>query len=686
MVIDGDASHDTSRHGQFSECAVAGTTGARTPPRDSILDAVVEVVAERGVTDASVDRVLARTGLSRRAFYACFEDLEECLVAVLDGALRRAAPLVVEAFTREGGAWWEGMRAALAAMLVFFESEPALARVCLVEVQGAGPRVREHRERIFEAFRGLVVERIESEVSHASPLAAEGLFASVVGIVNARLLARESRPLVELLGPVMGIIVGPFMDEAQVEREIERGNELAQKLLAGREQEGQPEPALSGRLPGVVEGLSGEVSETGEIPAAPREDLGPAEDARAGVVARLRARREELVQAIFTRIRAGALAGSGDDDAEYVEGLRATVVAAVDYVLEGIERGEDDGSPPTPIPAVASEQARRAARIGVPLETVLRRYLVGHTLFERFVMDEVARSDLGGWGLDQREAVQGALRAQAAVLDRLLERIAAEYGAELERIGRSPEQRRAEQVRGLLEGGALDGAGLDYELEDRWHLGVIATGAGAAQAVRMLAVGADRRLLSVAQGGGSVWAWLGGRERFAIGEAELAMLGAVACADVLLALGEPARGLQGWRLTHQQAQAALVVALRRSEPERVTRYADVALLASALKDEALGKALLDVYVAPLEGGFGERGTLLRETLRAYLGAERSVSSAAAVLKVDRKTVASRLRTIEQRLGRSLHPCPAELEVALLLDELNPALASSDIQTAQRKFV
>ena len=82
----------------------------------------------------------------------------------------------------------------------------------------------------------------------------------------------------------------------------------------------------------------------------------------------------------------------------------------------------------------------------------------------------------------------------------------------------------------------------------------------------------------------------------------------------------------------------------------------------------LAGALLDVYIAPLEDVRGG-GAVLRETLRAYLAAERSVSSAAAALGVDRKTVESRLRTIEKRLGRSLHPCPAELEVALELDEL-----------------
>jgi AcrR family transcriptional regulator len=641
----------------------------------------VEVVAEHGVTDASVELVLARTGASRRTFYACFEDLDECLVAVLDGALARAVPLIAGAFGDSAPThpWWEGMRAALAAMFVFFESEPELARVCLLEVQAAGPRVREHRERIFEAFRALVVERIESDVSHASPLAAEGLLASVVGIVNARLVARDSRPLVELLGPVMGIIVGPFMDEAGVEREIERGNQLARELLEGRGGEGS---GVELQVPG--------------LPLDPSSGALSAEDVRAGVVERLRARRDELVREIFARMRAGALASSGDDDAEYVAGLRATVVAAVEYVLEGIERGEGWIGP---IPAVASEQARRAARVGVPLETVLRRYLVGHTLFEQFVMDEAERSGLS----EQREALRGALRAQAAVLDRLLERIAEEYGDELVRIGRSPEQRRAERVRRLLDGGDPgEAAGLDYDLEDRWHLGVIAAGAGAAPAVRELALRADRRLLSVAQGQEGVWAWLGGRDRFAVGEIErvigpgsksnppadgiesdrIGSGGRGSHSSVVLAIGEPAWGIEGWRSTHQQAQAALVVALRRNGSPRngiprngipptrggATRYADVALLATALKDEGLGRALLEVYIAPLEDARGN-GPSLQRTLRAYLASECNASSAAAALGVARRTVENRLRTIEERLGRTLHPCPAEIEVALELDEL-----------------
>jgi AcrR family transcriptional regulator len=225
MGSDGDASHDASQRAQFSDDRVARMQRAR------ILDAVVEVVAERGVAGASVRLVIARAKVSSRTFYECFAGSDECLVAVLDGALARATPLVVRAFAQEDS-WQNGMRRALAAMLAFFDEEPALTRVCLVEMGTASPVVREHRERILEAFRALVLARIQSDVSHPSPLAPEGVLGSVISIVNARLIAPERAPLIELLGPLMGIIVGPFMDKGDVEREIERGNDLAHKIQA----------------------------------------------------------------------------------------------------------------------------------------------------------------------------------------------------------------------------------------------------------------------------------------------------------------------------------------------------------------------------------------------------------------------------------------------------------------------
>lgn len=432
-----------------------------------------------------------------------------------------------------------------------------------------------------------------------------------------------------------------------------------------------------------------------------QDDVGRVEDVRATVVARLRARQPELVRRIFARVRGDGFPRVGVDDAEYVAGLGAAVEAAVEYVITVIERG---GEGVGPIPVVVCEQARRAARFGVSLDMVLRRYVVGHSLLEEVIMEEPARGEREGWALGHREALREALRAQASVLDRLLAAITSEYGDELARVGRSPEQRRYERVRRLLEGDAVDGDELDYDLAG-WHVGAIARGGGCERVLRDLALGLDRRLLCVQAGHETVWAWLGSPRALEVGVLERALRGAfrfrsevvgsasgvvgsevavggfgVAGEDphglpavVWFAVGEPARDLKGWRLTHRQAQAASVVAQRRdgSEPGGVTRYGEVMLLAAALKDEALGRALVDVYIAPLEGSRGGSPALC-ETLRAYLAAECSASSAAAALGVARKTVASRLRTIEERLGRSLHPCPAEIEVALELDALTAA--------------
>ena len=103
-----------------------------------------------------------------------------------------------------------------------------------------------------------------------------------------------------------------------------------------------------------------------------RRGAGSDDAVRAGAVARLRARRGELIETIFRKVQEGAFAGAGDDDAEYLAGLRAAFAAAVEIGLQGIERGAERAGP---IPAAAVEQARRAACTGVSLDTVLRRYV-----------------------------------------------------------------------------------------------------------------------------------------------------------------------------------------------------------------------------------------------------------------------------------------------------------------------
>lgn len=381
---------------------------------------------------------------------------------------------------------------------------------------------------------------------------------------------------------------------------------------------------------------------------------------RSALVTRLRARRSDFADAIFAHVRGvsplAGDAGADEDDVEYEAGLRAGVAAAIDYSFRSSTRGAGSSGS---IPAAVAEQARRAARNGVSLDSVLLRCATGRALLADLVMREARELP--------NEALRNVLATQASSLDRLMAAIATEYRGELERVQRSPEQRRAELVRELLKDALVDTSEFDYQF-DAWHLGLIATGVAASKTVGGLAARLGCELLSVSRGDVTAWAWLGSRRRLAIAEVE-AMASMKLAGDTSLAMGEPCEGVDGWRLTHRQAQEAMLVSMHKSQC--LTRYSDVLLLAAGLRNDTLAKSLQAIYLSPLNTD-PTGGVALRQTLSAYFAADHNVKAAAAALGVDRGTVRKRLQTIERRLGRSPHTCQAELQVALGLEGLHKA--------------
>jgi hypothetical protein len=376
---------------------------------------------------------------------------------------------------------------------------------------------------------------------------------------------------------------------------------------------------------------------------------------RAEIAARLESRRPEMEEVILTR--ASAVPDPAlEQDIQYRQGLRTAIRAAVGFGLAGIEHGEDRCGP---APPEVLAQARYASRLRVGLQVVLRRYAVGYSALSDFLMQEIGGESTGASPAE----LYPLQRELTALFDRLVHAVSSEYEDESRQI--APSQRQAQRVRRLLSGELIDTADLDYNF-DAWHLGVIAAGPGAERALRQTAADLDRRLLLlVEEVGQTVCGWLGGRREF--DQEQLSDLSASARPRrASLAIGAPAQGLRGWRLTHRQAKAAMSVALRR--PQRLTRYVDVALLASILRDDDQIEFLTETYLAPLTAE-RDGGEALRETLRAYFAAARNVSSTAAALGVSRKTVNNRIQTIESHVGRPISTCAAELEIGLCLDQL-----------------
>lgn len=373
---------------------------------------------------------------------------------------------------------------------------------------------------------------------------------------------------------------------------------------------------------------------------------------RAELVPRLRERSPELSETIFARVYALS-EPTGNEDAEYVEGLRRAVRQGVEHSLKTLEYG-DEIDDEIAFPRAIEEQARRAARSGVGLEMILRRYAAGDRMLGEFILEEAGdRFSI--------QTLRQLMRAQAPHVDHLMASMASAYMQELERIRSSPATRKRKAVERLLEGGQpADAEPLDYEF-DGWHVGLIVGGLEATQAVRRLATALGCVPLIVPRGEGAVWAWLGGRQKIEFKTLE-GLVGDGLCWSV----GEARESLEGWRLTHAEAQAAHQVMLQK--PRKLVRGSAVLLEAAVLRDEEVANSLSETYLQPLVDAAA--GDALKETLRAYLSAGRNAATAAAALGVDRHTVQRRLRKAEEALGRLLHTCHAELEVALALDELD----------------
>jgi AcrR family transcriptional regulator len=196
--------------------------------RGRMLAATAEAVEEVGYARLTVAQVIGRAKVSRKTFYDVFLDREDCFLAAFDEATARIQTLAVDAYEGESS-WREGMRASLTALLAFLQSEPGLAKLCVIEALGAGPRVLARRgevlnqvERIVDLGRKAPGARAGRSAREPADITAEGIVGAVFAVLHTRLLAGGRKPLTDLVGPLMSIIVLPYLGARVASNELTR--------------------------------------------------------------------------------------------------------------------------------------------------------------------------------------------------------------------------------------------------------------------------------------------------------------------------------------------------------------------------------------------------------------------------------------------------------------------------------
>jgi hypothetical protein len=234
------------------------------------------------------------------------------------------------------------------------------------------------------------------------------------------------------------------------------------------------------------------------------------------------------------------------------------------------------------------------------------------------------------------------------------------YQRGVERAAANGEHHRFQAMKGLLEADPLAGSHFDVDL-NHYHLGFVAWGEGADDAVRKLGGALGRPVLLTLRLHNNWWGWISGsRPLDPRGQEKLRSFDPGP--GIRIAFGLEGFGEAGLRSTNHQALRAQWVA---PAGPSVIHYGDVAIEALATEAEGDARAFVTHELLGIDDA-SAASERLRDTLAAYFAAELNAASAGAALGVHHQTVTNRLRVIEERLGHPLGTRHLELALALRL--------------------
>lgn len=379
------------------------------------------------------------------------------------------------------------------------------------------------------------------------------------------------------------------------------------------------------------------------------------------------------VMARVLHARIPEIGGVREQGAMFAE-TEACCATHVDDILGLLEAG---GS----VDDIAAPDCGREYAVGfvhrrIPLAALMRAYRVGQNhLWETFA--QRLRS------ADDPAAAQGLQIATALLfeyVDRVARDVADVYQQERDGWVRSAAAIREETVHDLLDGTPLDAdvasRRLGYELRGR-HTALIVSGDPDRAPLGSAALERAAHSAAAALGGGeplvvpvgaaAVWAWVptGSADDEDVHDRAQRL---VPAPGLRLAIGRPAAGAEGFRVSHDEARHA--ADLHGALSGGTASYRSLELVSLLAADPERARRFVAHELGPLARD-DDAAAGLRETALAFLDHGGSHVGAARALHVHKNTVYTRVRRAERELGIPVAPGRAGLHAALTLAVTTP---------------
>jgi AcrR family transcriptional regulator len=193
--------------------------------RDRLIAGVTEALYEFGYKKTTVSLIGQKAAVSKSDFYKHFESKDDCFHAAYEDAVARIRDQVRSACGDDAPAEWpQRVKDALAALLSFLATEPAVASLTLVEGLRAGRGVYDRYQAALEGFAPLLREGAPRPAGLTVPPAAdEAVVGGVASLVGRRVLAGDVAGLDAMLPDTLEFTLTPYLGTDEARRIVSAG-------------------------------------------------------------------------------------------------------------------------------------------------------------------------------------------------------------------------------------------------------------------------------------------------------------------------------------------------------------------------------------------------------------------------------------------------------------------------------
>ncbi|MGB3351729.1 MAG: TetR/AcrR family transcriptional regulator [Mycobacterium sp.] len=169
--------------------------------KSRLLQALAEVMGKNGYSNTTVDDLIKHAKVSRSTFYQHFDSKQDCFMA----GYERMQGLVIEFILTapEAGTPMQRFATMLHKYLGFVASDPATARLYLLEVYAAGPEAMRRRLALQQDFVDGVA-RVFQARTKSDRFACQALVGSISTLVTHGLAADDAASILALEKPILG--------------------------------------------------------------------------------------------------------------------------------------------------------------------------------------------------------------------------------------------------------------------------------------------------------------------------------------------------------------------------------------------------------------------------------------------------------------------------------------------------